>query len=543
MTFFGLACGTEWLIYYVGLIPSRFYTILAAKDQAGFLTFMVPCLLLIFGVAAGKALVTYTGGLLALKIRRLLTNHLHHRYIQPKIMYTLVLGHHVDNPDQRITQDIDKFAETMQSILEKLIISPILVVLYTWQCWAVAGFLGPSLIYVYFILGSLVSRRFIQPIVTAVFYKELEEGNFRYLHVRLRQFAESIAFTKGEEEENQRAKTSLDTLLCHQRLIVNKQLPLQLANQTFSYFGSILSYLIVAIPIFAGTFDDKDAGELSGIISKNSFVSMYLIYLFTTIIDQSDKISVLAGYVARIGELLEAIDQIDNELDSVKMDSVDQGPRGDSIVFEKVSLQSPSGKPIVTDLNLEINDGQHIVLMGPNGSGKSSILRALAGLWPCSKGRIQVPNLKHGKDLIFLPQTPYLVQGSLRDQLAYPSLSSTVALTDQDVRSLLKQVRLSHLETTIKSFDTVYGPEWNKLLSPGEQQRLVYARILFWKPRFAVLDEATSAMDGDTESHLYQLAQNMGITLISVSHHLNVIQYHQRKLILDGEGHFTIEYI
>lgn len=97
-----------------------------------------------------------------------------------------------------------------------------------------------------------------------------------------------------------------------------------MANQTFSYFGSILSYLIVAIPIFAGVFDDKDPGELSGIISKNSFVSMYLIFLFSTIIDQSDKISVLAGYVARIGELLEAIDTIDNELDSVKMESVYQ---------------------------------------------------------------------------------------------------------------------------------------------------------------------------------------------------------------------------
>lgn len=100
-----------------------------------------------------------------------------------------------------------------------------------------------------------------------------------------------------------------------------------MATQSFSYFGSILSYLIVAIPIFAGIYDDKDAGELSAIISKNAFVSMYLIFLFSTIIDQSDKISVLAGYVARIGELLEVIDQIDNELDSVKMDSVDQDPR------------------------------------------------------------------------------------------------------------------------------------------------------------------------------------------------------------------------
>ncbi|KAI8098532.1 ATP-binding cassette sub-family D member 4 [Halteromyces radiatus] len=542
MTFLFLACGSEWLVYYVGLIPSRFYTILTAKDRTGFLTFIFPCLLLILGIAAGKALMNYTGGLLALKIRRLLTNHLHDRYIQSKIMYTLILDHNhvVDNPDQRITQDIDKLAETMHLILEKLVLSPMLVVLYTWQCWSVAGLLGPMLIYSYFILGSLISRRFIQPIVTTVFYKELQEGNFRFLHVRLRQFAESIAFSKGEWEEKQRANASLDTLLTYQRSIVNKQLPLQLANQTFSYFGSILSYLIVAIPIFSGAFDDKDSGELSGIISKNSFVSMYLIYLFSTIIDQSDKISVLAGYVARIGELLEVVDDIDNTLDSVQLDSVSQDS-SDVILFDKVTLVSPRGKPIVTDLSLEITDGQHLVLMGPNGSGKSSILRALAGLWSCSKGRIHVPHLKHGKDLIFLPQAPYLIQGSLRDQLTYPSLSSSTTVTDADVRMLLSQVRLTHLEHMIDSFDTSYGIEWDKMLSPGEQQRLVFARLLYWKPRFAVLDEATSAMDIDTESRLYQLAKDANITLISVSHHPGIVHYHHRKLVLDGDGHFTLQ--
>ncbi|KAI9305110.1 ATP-binding cassette sub-family D member 4-like protein [Cunninghamella echinulata] len=543
ISFFLLACGTEIIVYYVGLIPSRFYSILTAKDQSAFLQFMIPCFLLIFAVAAGKALVKYMGGLVQLKIRRLLTNHMHDRYIKPKTMYALVLEHvHVDNPDQRITQDIEKFAETMNLILENLIICPLLVILYTWQCWAVAGFLGPLLIYLYFILGSILSRRFIQPIVTAVFYKELQEGNFRFLHVRLRQFAESIAFSEGEMEENQRAKASLDNLLTYQRSIVNKNLPLQLANQNFAYVGSILSYLIVSIPIFLGVFDDMDASELSAVISKNSFVSMYLIYLFTTIIQQSDKISVLAGYVARIGELLESIDDIDNVLEAVKLESIyHDNDQIDAIVFDNVTLVSPRGKTLVNNLNLKVSDGQHLVLVGRNGVGKSSLLRALAGLWPCSNGRIQLPKLKHGKEIIFLPQTPYLVQGSLRDQLVYPSLTSTASVTDYDVRSLLKQVRLEHLEQFISSFDTPYSTEWDKLLSPGEQQKLVFARLLYWKPRFAVLDEATSAMDNETEAYLYKLIKDAGITVISVSHHTEVIQYHQQKLLLNGDGSYQLE--
>ncbi|KAI8074129.1 ABC transporter transmembrane region 2-domain-containing protein [Gongronella butleri] len=557
-----LACGTEVLIYFVGLIPSRFYAILNAKDINEFRAYVIPCFLLVFGVAAAKALGMYAGELMSLKIRRLLTHHLHERYIQPKTMYSLVVEHeHVDNPDQRIAQDIDKLAETLMQILEKLVMAPFLVVIYAWQCWAVAGFLGPFLIFSYFILGSIVSGRLIQPIVSAVFFRELQEGNFRFLHVRLRQFAESIAFSQGEREEKERANASLNTLLALQRSIANKRLPLHLANQTFYYIGAILSYLIVAIPVFTGAFDDMDAGELSAIISKNSFVSMYLIYQVSTIIDQSDKVSAMAGYITRVGELLEAIEAVDRESEfkqaslvtkyihlksiqfgklicfclSLRRDDQEQG-----IVFDNVTLVSPRDKLIVSDLRLLVSQGQSIVITGPNGAGKSSLLRALAGLWPCTRGQILLPPLSHGRDLIFLPQSPYLTQGSLRDQLTYPSLDAVITVTDQDVRSLLAKVRLTHVERLISSFDTPYGLEWNKMLSPGEQQRLVFARLLFWKPRFAVMDESTSAMDEATELQLYQLVREAGITMISVSHHTNLLQFHQRQLVLDGHGQYEL---
>ncbi|ORX62786.1 ATP-binding cassette sub-family D member 4-like protein [Hesseltinella vesiculosa] len=536
-----IASGTEVLVYHVGLIPSHFYTILTAKDIGAFRAYMIPCLLIVLGVAGGKALVNFTGSLLSLKIRRLLTHHLHQRYIQSKTMYSLLLEHEqVDNPDQRITQDIDKLTETLFMIMEKLVMAPVLVVIYTWQCWSVAGFLGPFLIYTYFILGSIISRRLIQPIVRSVFYKELEEGNFRFLHVRLRQFAESIAFSQGETEEKERANSGLNSLLALQRSIINKQLPLHLMNQSFSYFGSILSYLIVAIPVFTGAFDGADAGELSGIISKHSFVSMYLIFQFTTIIEQSDKVSALAGYVARVGELLEAIDAVDQERQFKQVSLLVNHHDEPTILFDNVTLLSPRDKLIVTDLNLQVQQGTSIVITGPNGAGKSSLLRAMAGLWACARGQIKLPKLTHGRDLIFLPQVPYLTQGSLRDQLTYPSLDSTATLTDHEVRSLLEKVKLSHLERSIASFDTPYGLEWNKMLSPGEQQRLVFARLLFWQPTFAVLDEATSAMDEATELHLYQLVRASGITMISVSHHANLMPFHQQQLVLDGHGRYQV---
>ncbi|KAL9548323.1 hypothetical protein MBANPS3_005729 [Mucor bainieri] len=543
ITFITLGVSYEVLVYFVGMIPSQFYSILTSRDTIGFSKYILPCLLLVFSTATCKSLLNFMGGLFALKARKLLTIHLQNKYIKPKSMYTLVMNHEkVDNPDQRITQDVDKFAETLRQIVTNLIIAPVMVVYYTYKCWVVTGFAGPLLIYAYFLLGSFISRKFIQPIVNAVFFKELQEGNFRYLHVRLRQYAESIAFCDGEEEENVRAQHSLETLLTYQRTIVNKELPLKMANESFSYLGSILSYLIIAIPIFAGAFDGKDASELSAIISANSFVAMYLIYLFSTIIEQSTKLSDLAGFTARVGELLEALDQVAVEIEKMETEHpVRKEEQSDTIEFENVSLFSPRSKLIVHDLNLKIYQGDHVAFVGPNGSGKTSILRALACLWPCSEGRVHVPKVIMGKDIIFLPQMPYLIEGSLRDQIVYPNTTPAAKITDQEIVQLLQMVRLSHLSGLVKSYDTVYGQEWSKMLSPGEQQRLVFARIFYWKPRFAVLDEATSAMDKDTEDYLYEALINMGTSVISVSHHPNVIEYHSTIVRLDGQGGYTIE--
>ncbi|KAI8046983.1 ABC transporter transmembrane region 2-domain-containing protein [Gilbertella persicaria] len=295
-----------------------------------------------------------------------------------------------------------------------------MVIYYTYKCWSVTGFLGPLIIFLYFFLGTLVSQKLVQPIVGAVFFKELQEGNFRYLHVRLRQFAESIAFCGGEDEEHTRAQKSLDTLLAYQRTVVNKELPLAIANQSFAYIGSIFSYLIIAIPIFTGALDGKDATELSSIISANSFVFMYLIFLFTSIIEQSSKCSDLAGYTARIGEILETFDSVSYTLDNIEIDCPHrQDYSSDSIEIEDVKLVSPNSKVIVHDFNLKIKQGNHVAFVGVNGSGKTSILRALAGLWPCSEGRICM-----SRDVLFLPQVPYLIEGSLRDQMLYPNTSS-----------------------------------------------------------------------------------------------------------------------
>ncbi|KAF0443363.1 ABC transporter transmembrane region 2-domain-containing protein [Gigaspora margarita] len=467
----------EIAVYFAGSIPSRFYIILISKDLDGLKTLLVFSMLIVLGAGLGKSVVKFVGGIFSLYTRKILTKHLQSKYVNRTTFYRLLTTRpDIDNPDQRITQDVDKFAETLRLICEEIIIAPILIAYYTYLTWVFSGFLGPVLVYSYFLFGIVGSRFLIVPLVNLVFMKEFHEGNFRLLHVRIRHFAESISFSLGENAEHAR-------------------------------------YIIIAILVFNGTYDDVEKDKLSGIISMNSFITMYLIYKFTEIVDQSVQISDLAGYTARIGQLLEAIEDVDNELENVDIDSPFSGQLSGELIitFDQISITTPSGHQLLSDFKFFIEQEKNLMIVGPNGSGKTSLLRVMCGLWPVSRGHIIIPHTNDQRKLfVYLPQTPYLAFGSLRDQITYPMRN-----------------------------DENNKYDWDKMLTPGEQQKLAFARLFFWRPVFAALDESTSMLDSFIESQIFESCKDLGITTITVSHNKNLLKYHDKVLLLDGKGGYS----
>ncbi|KAG0373081.1 ATP-binding cassette sub- D member 4 [Mortierella sp. AD032] len=491
MTLF--CCLNEGVVYWVGTIPSRFYKVLGDKDSAAFMQVLVSSLVIVFVAGFGKCVVFLFGGLLSLETRRSLTLYFHRIYIQPKLFYRIITMHdeEIDNPDQRITQDIEKLAEAIRKMIEDLLISPLLITFYTWQCYKMAGYYGPLIIYGFFIVSSVASRWLINPIVDAIFYRESAEGYFRFLHVRLRQFTESITFSRGEAEAKRAADDSLESLLCSQLNLIYKELPLNFLQKTVSYFGSIMSYVIVAIPIFLGKYDDLSPSEISAVISKISFVSMYLTFLFSQIIKCGAEFSDLAGYTSRMGQLMEALDMLSTEMENIAIDYPHEESLSmdSSIRFENVTFSKPGGERILSGFSHRFEAGVNTVIVGPNGSGKTSILRVMGGLWPVNKGMMFT--------FMSLKDAPYMTYGTLREQLVYPNKKMAPSVTDSDILRLLKLVRLEHLVDTLDDFDQIYTLDWTKMLSPGEQQKMAFARLFYARPMFAErFHQQRIALDG-----------------------------------------------
>ena len=453
--------------------------------------------------------------------RRWLTHHFLNRYFSNRAFYGLGnFNNDIDNPDQRISEDIKGFTVESLSFLLVLVNSIFQVVAFSVVLWKISSNLVYLLI-VYSLVGTIV--------VVGVFGKKLvkinfdqikKEANFRFGLVRIRENSESIAFYQGENQENQNLKRKFgEAFHNYNLLIIWREIYLGLFTNAYDFFPYILPAIVVAPSVFSGDLEVGKVTEAAGAFAR-VFSSLNLIVA---------QFQSLTAFAASIDRLSTFEDYLDNPKVTLREDvlvsptisTINQ----DKLALEHVTLQTPNyQRVLVQDLSVKIPVGQGLLIMGASGCGKSSLLRAIAGLWNSGTGAIYRPKLSQ---MLFLPQKPYMILGTLRSQLTYPH--DDLEISDIELYHALDAVNLPDLANFSGGLDV--EKDWADILSLGEQQRLAFARILINKPRYAILDEATSALDITNEASLYKHLKETQTTFVSVGHRRSLVEYH--RLVLE----------
>ncbi|MDJ0598688.1 MAG: ABC transporter ATP-binding protein/permease [Crocosphaera sp.] len=498
-------------------------TALNQKNADTFWQFMIVYGLVLVAAIPIIVIYRYTRLKLGLMWREWLTEHFLNRYFKNRAYYELdsnAINTEVDNPDQRITQDIKSFTtvtldfllDILDSILTLLSFSAILYTISKELTWGLL---------IYAIFGTAVALGVGSRLVSINYNQLRLEANFRYSMVRVRDNAESIAFYGGESLERKQVVERLIEAIKNFDLLIIWQSIITLFQLGYNYFTRLIPYLIIA-PLYL-------QGELDfGAIAQASVAFSQVLSALSLITNQIQGITEFAASINRLGEFYESLNPLSFKKEKTQTTFIHTQESPD-VALENITLHPPnSERTLIENVSLNVSNHNNLLIMGASGTGKSSLLRAIAGLWNSGDGIIYRPE---AEEILFLPQKPYMILGTLKEQLLYPNLENNI--TDQQLNQVLKTVNLPDLAERFEGFDA--QENWENVLSLGEQQRVAFARILITKPRYAILDEATSALDVKNEQRLYQELSHMGTTYISVGHRPTLSQYHQQLLeIFDG---------
>ena len=430
----------------------------------------------------------------------------------------------LDNPDQRIQQDVQSYVSSSISFATGVISAVVSIVAFTIILWGLAGpmtiagiTISHAMVYfvfMYVLVTSVFAFKIGRPLINLNFANERLTANYRYSLIRIKEYAESIAFFRGEKMEKSVLFQQFDRIIQNVWQMVFRTLKLSGFNFVVSQVSVIFPFIIQASRYFSKQIELGDLIQTAQAFGK---VQSALSFFRNSYDD-------FAGYRAVLDRLTgfhTAIEQANQTANIVLQ------PTETAVEFENLTVNKPTGEALIKNLNLHLPQGSSLLIKGPSGSGKTTLLRTIAGLWAYSEGTVRCPQ----HDVLFLSQKPYLPQGRLIDALFYPQ----VAPEDVDLAKaaqIMQQVQLGHLAEKLTQEN-----DWTRVLSLGEQQRLSFARVLMHKPLAAFLDEATASMDEGLEDAMYRLLREElpQTAIISVGHRSTLQTHHQHHLLINPE--------
>ncbi|MEM9541035.1 MAG: ABC transporter ATP-binding protein/permease [Cyanobacteria bacterium P01_E01_bin.42] len=461
--------------------------------------------------------------------RKWLTNFYLERYFDRRSFFDLLDRPDIDNPDQRLSEDIRSFTQDSLFFVLVFVESLLQIIAFSIVLWNISHLLVYVLI-VYSFLGNTITIGFLGKILVRLNFEQLKkEANFRFNLVRVRENAESIAFYRGEEREIDWAKSVFTDLYDNfNRLIFWREWGLGLIANPYQLAIYIIPAIAIGPSILAGELEVGKLQESSG-----AFLSIF--FSLNQIVTKFENLTKFTAGIDRLYTFEMYLEQPRTERNNLPENATTIEIIEDSrLQVDRLTLQTPNYQRVLCrDLSLTVQPRQGVLVIGPSGCGKSSLLRAIAGLWNAGSGKITRPPLD---EMLFLPQRPYTIMGTLREQLLYPRGDRDIR--NEELQDVLQQVNLPDLDKRYGGFEAIEN--WSERLSLGEQQRISFARILLNRPNYVILDEATSALDTENEQRLYQKLSSLQTTFISVGHRPTLKQYHQWILELSENQEWTL---
>ncbi len=489
---------------------NAFYNSLQDKDYAVFVRQLFK-----FTYLAGAYIVVavyqlYLNQMLQIRWRRWLTERYLAAWLKEKAYYRMqLLTSETDNPDQRIAEDLRLFVTTTLGLSLGLLRAIVTLVSFVAILWTLSGpFTVPGInvtvpgymvwaALLYAIVGTWLTDWIGRPLVTLNFNQQRYEADFRYSLVRFRENTEGVALYHGEADELRGFRDRFGNVVRNWWGIMRQQKRLTSFTAGYGQAAIIFPFVVAAPRYFRGEFALGGLMQTASAFGQVQDSLSYIVSSYTDIAEWRAVVARLAGF--------------NQALDQVRTEAAIQGIRHEEspthgLGLEHVHLALPDGRPLVEDVSFSLRRGDTALISGPSGAGKSTLFRAL-------------------------PQKPYLPLGTIREVVSYPL--PPAGISDATLHEALEAVELPQLGDKLDE-----SANWALRLSPGEQQRIAFARALVQKPDWLFLDEATSAVDEAAEGRLYLLLRERlpGVTLISVGHRSTLRPFHTRRLVVEPDA-------